>query len=200
MHTNGRTSAQMGTFPVIIARQRASCTAAAAHRLTFSIFGDAKWRWSGYSPSVCCYRWLCDYVRTIAYAGSGCIRYAVERSLWVHADCWRLSESAAGADATQWLPLWEWNLSYLEKRRVRPVPHRVRPQRAGLPLRRNNRENDRHYTRQGLHPNQLSHYKRRVEDFEWQWRSERSQTRDRTLLANLPQRSRQPLHGRWDPG
>jgi hypothetical protein len=113
----------------------------------------------------------------------------------------QVSESAAGADATQRLPLWEWNLSYLEKRRVRPVPHRVRPQRAGLPLRRNNRENDRHYTRQGLHPNQLSHYKWRVADFEWQWRSERSQTRDRTLLANLLlQRSRQPLHGRWDPG
>jgi hypothetical protein len=101
---------------------------------------------------------------------------------------------------TQRLPLWEWNLSYLEKRRVRPVPHRVRPQRAGLPLRRNNRENDRHYTRQGLHPNQLSHYKRRLADFEWQWRSERSQARDRTLLANLLQRSRQPLHGRLDPG
>src|SRR5260370_23268155 len=30
--------------------------------------------------------------------------------------------------------------------------------------------------------------------------SERSQARDRTLLANLLQRSRQPLHGRWDPG
>jgi hypothetical protein len=43
-------------------------------------------------------------------------------------------------------------------------------QRAGLPLRRNNRENERHCTRQGLHPNQLSHYKRRVADFEWQWR------------------------------
>src|SRR5260370_28174843 len=31
-----------GTFPVIIARHRSSCTAAAAHRLTFSILGDAK--------------------------------------------------------------------------------------------------------------------------------------------------------------
>jgi hypothetical protein len=54
--------------------------------------------------------------------------------------------------------------------RVRPVPHQVRPRRAGWPLRRNNRENDRHYARQGLHPNQLSHYKGRAADCEWQWR------------------------------
>jgi len=68
--------------------------------------------------------------------------------------------------------------------RVRPVPHQVRPRRAGWPLRRNNRENDRHYARQGLHPNQLSHYKGQLQIV--------NGSGDVTITSSCPHSTRKP--------